>query len=170
MRWILVALGLLLAPAAQAGPGTALPTLFGSLVGGAAGALVGAPIYGAIDPYHSDDGAEWLVIGAPMGFGVGAAVGGTVGHAMFGGHHKLAVGLVSGTTAVAGGVLLGLTPGLYTDFSDNRFAVAWVTGTSLAVVGTPLAATLTSLFTGHGGGARMAVLATPRGFVVVGTL
>jgi len=146
VRTLLLALALSFAPQAHAGPGNALFTLLGSVVGGVGGALIGPPIYGAIDPYGSDDGLEWVVIGVPMGFGVGAAVGGTLAHGLTFGGKTLRVGLVSGAVALGGATLVAVTPALYEDFADDRFQFAYVAGTALTIVGVPLAATLTSMF------------------------
>lgn len=132
------------APSAHAGLGQAPFTLIGALAGGVGGAVIGAPVYGAIDPYGSDDGAEWVIIGAPMGFGVGAAIGGTLGHTIAFGGHGGRVLLTSSVVAVVGGVLLGATPALYEHFGDDRFVLSYVSGVALSVVGTPLVAFLTS--------------------------
>lgn len=166
MRTLLLALALAFAPRAEAGPGNALFTLLGSVVGGVGGAVVGPPIYGAIDPYGSDDGLEWVIVGAPAGFGVGAAIGGTLAHGLTFGGKTLRVGLVSGAVAVGGAALVLATPGLYEDFDDDRFAFAYVVGTGLCVAGVPLAATLTSFFSFRG--AQISVVARPNGFLVAG--
>lgn len=173
MRWLVLATGLCLSPAAHATGGTALPTFLFSLAGGLGGAVIGAPIYGAIDPYGSDDGLEWLAIGVPLGFGVGAAIGGTTAHALFGGGQVWAVALVSGGLAVAGSTLLAMTPGLYDDFADDRFAAAYVTGAVINLALVPVGATLASLFTKKrkgGDEVALAVLPTGRGLVVTGRL
>lgn len=166
MRTLLLALALTFAPRAEAGPGNALFTLLGSVVGGVGGAVIGPPIYGAIDPYQSDDGLEWVIIGVPMGFGVGAAVGGTLAHGLTFGGKTWRVALVSGAVALGGAVLVGATPGLYEDFGDNRFAFSYVAGTALCVVGVPLAATLTSMFSFRG--VRVTVVARPNGLLIAG--
>ena len=146
VRTLLVALALAMAPRAEAGPGNAVFTLVGSLAGGVGGALTGAPIYGAIDPYGSDDGMEWVLIGAPAGWGLGAAIGGTLAHGITFGGKTLRVGLVSGLVAVAGGTLVVLTPALYEDYADDKFVFAYAVGAATSVIGVPLAATLTSMF------------------------
>lgn len=152
MRSIPLLLGLLLSPPAHAGLAQGPFTLIGSLVGGVGGALLGAPVYGAIDPYQSDDGLEWVIIGAPIGFGVGAAIGGTVAHTLTLGKHPARVLLLSGAVAVVGGTLLALTPMAYEHFADDRLAATYVSGLALSVVGVPIVATLTSTtsFKGEG--------------------
>ena len=145
MRSLVLLLGMLLSPPAHAGLAQGPFTLIGSLVGGVGGALLGAPVYGAIDPYQSDDGLEWVIIGAPIGFGVGAAVGGTVAHTLTLGKHPARVLLFSGAVALVGGTLLALTPMAYEHFGDDRLAATYVGGLALSVVGVPVVATITSV-------------------------
>lgn len=148
MRWLLLVLALLIASPAEAGAGRfprALVVLGGAAAGGAGGALIGAPIYGVVDPYRSDDGLEWIVIGAPAGFGLGAAAGGALTHAIVGGPKIGRVLGISAIPAVLGAGLVLATPALYEGFEDHRFAAAYVGGVTLAVLATPFTAMFASL-------------------------
>ncbi len=148
MRMLSLLLGLLFfAPPPDAEAATvprSIAVLGGAVAGGAGGALLGAPIYGVLDPYDRDDGLEWLLIGAPAGFGVGAALGGALTHGLVGGPRVPRVLLASAIPGLAGAGLLLATPALYQDFDDDRFAASWVGGLVLAVVVAPFAASITS--------------------------
>ncbi len=167
MRIIALTLALSLTPRAEAGA-PALGALIGTVAGGLVGGAVGAPVYGAIDPYGSDDALEWVLVGLPMGFGAGAALGGTIGHALFGGGRTWTVGLIGGGLAVAGGTLLYLSPRYYREGSDPHFVWSMGLGWGLSVVATPVGTVLASMLAGGRRRGHAALVPTLNGAALVG--
>jgi len=167
MRSLVLILGLLIAPVAEAAPLNplkSLATLAGAFVGGAGGGVLGIAAYGVADPYGHEDSVEWVLAGGIAGFGIGAPIGGSLAHTIAGGRAAGQVLLFSG---LVGGAAAGCA--LYAPATERRGKATdttWIlfgTGAGLAIAGAPMVATITSsLLGGRNASAAIVPVVGPR--------
>ncbi|TNE87008.1 MAG: hypothetical protein EP330_20580 [Deltaproteobacteria bacterium] len=145
MRTLAVAAALTFAaPAAEAAPkhvGQAVITLAAAYGGGLAGGIIGIGAYSAYDPYQRNaDDAEAFLIGGPTGFALGGWGGASIAHLVMGSPVGAKVWTYTGLMSLVGGGLVFVTPALYENFQDNRFATAWIIGLLTTTVAMPFTA------------------------------